>query len=172
MFKDYFRKKCIKKAVALSAKRKVTAHNFETTKTMGVMLPFRSDMDDVMNRLKKIAKDNGIETTFAIYFAQDKLPESAESVQSRIVFSNKECNWFGRPKSPEITGFIKTPFDILIDLSSEIWFPLQYIAITSHANFKIGRLNGEINPYDFLLVGSNTEEQFVKDLETYLHKIN
>lgn len=169
--KQYFRKKCIKTASLKSSKREVIAHNFETTKTMGIILPFRSDMDDVTNRLKNIARNNNIELTFVIYFPQDKLPETAVSTPERIVFSNKECNWYGKPGNQQINDFIKYKYDILIDLSSETWFPLQYISLFSNASFKIGRINEENNPYDFLLVGSGSEEQFVKDLESYLHKI-
>jgi len=170
--KNYFREKALNAVSTASSKRKVEGRNFETTKIMGVVLPFRSDMDNVMNRIKTIAKENKIETTFLIYFPQDKLPETAFPTPSRIIFSNKECNWYGKPNDQDINNFIKRKFDILIDLSPEVWFPLQYTSAASCANFKIGRIDEEINPYDFLLLGSKTEDNFIKDLELYLHKIN
>jgi hypothetical protein len=169
--KNILRNKQFESAVTHSKKRKALAHNFETTKTMGVIFPFHFNMDIVLNALKNIANEHDIVITFLIYFPQDKLPEGTEINASRIFFSNNECNWFGKPKTVEINNFINTNFNILIDLSSKLWFPLQYIAASSHANFKIGRIDEHNNPYDFLLLGSNSEEQFIKDLETYINKI-
>ncbi|MDR1896451.1 MAG: hypothetical protein LBR10_06640 [Prevotellaceae bacterium] len=169
--KNIFRKQCLKTALARMAQRKVVAHNFATTKTMGVMLPFNVEIDEILGTFKKIAKENKTEVIFIIYFPQEKLPEDVRSTYSKIMFSDQECNWFGKPAMMEITDFINKKFDILIDLSSKIWFPLQYIAISSKADFKIGRINEEINPYDFLLLGCDTEKQFINELETYLHKI-
>ncbi|MDR2026920.1 MAG: hypothetical protein LBQ01_05085 [Prevotellaceae bacterium] len=166
------RAKCLKNALVRAGKRKEYAHNFETAKTMGVIYPFNISMDVVLSVLNRIAKQYDIELVFMIYFPQDKLPEGiGENSPSRIVFSNNECNWFGKPETAGINSFINTEFDIFIDLSSRQWFPLQYIAISSHALFKIGRINGTDSPYSLVLLGSESEERFIKDLETYLYKI-
>ena len=55
-----------------------------------------------------------------------------------------------RPKT-EITGdFIKTRFDILIDLGSKEYYPMDYVLRMSDASFKIGKF-GENTPFDFML---------------------
>jgi hypothetical protein len=171
--KNILKNKNLKSATASDGKRQEVAHNFETAKTMGVIYPFNINIDTVLNVIKDIAQRYDIELIFMIYFPQDKLPEGIDiNSPSRICFSNNECNWFGKPKAMSIKNFANTEFNILIDLSTRIWFPLQYIAISSHADFKIGRINHEIyNPYDFVLLGSENEAQFIKDLETYLYKI-
>jgi hypothetical protein len=170
--KNILRTKCLKNAWVHAGKRKEYAHNFETAKTMGVIYPFNINMGDVLNVLNDITKRYNIELVFMIYFPQDKLPEGVgKNSSSQIVFSNNECNWFGRPKTADINKFINTKFNIFIDLSFKPWFPLQYIAISSHADFKIGCTNEANNPYNFVLLGSGSEEQFIKDLETYLYKI-
>jgi hypothetical protein len=169
--KNSLRNKSLRTAISHSKKRKSFAHNFETTDTMGIIFPFTPDGFDVLNLMKNIAKKYDIAITFIIYFPQDKLPEGTETSSMRIFFSNNECNWFGKPKTAAINDFINTKFDILIDLSSKLWFPLQYIASSSYANFKIGRINEQDNPFDFLLLGSNTEEQFINELEKYINKI-
>jgi hypothetical protein len=171
--KNILKSKCLKDATVHAKKRREVAHNFETAKTMGVIYPFNIDMGMVLNVLNDITERYDIKMVFMIYFPQEKLPEGiGKSSSSRIFFSDNECNWFGKPKTMVINDFINTKFNILVDLSSKFWFPLQYIAISSNADFKIGRLNDEANnPYNFVLVGSADEEQFVKDLETYLYKI-
>ncbi|MDR1170066.1 MAG: hypothetical protein LBK97_04435, partial [Prevotellaceae bacterium] len=159
--------------VVQAKKRREVAYNFETAKTMGVIYPFNLDMGAVLNVLNNITERYDIKMVFMIYFPQEKLPEGiGEGSLSRIFFSDNECNWFGKPKTAAINDFVNTKFNILVDLSSKFWFPLHYIAVSSNAEFKIGRISDETNnPYSFVLVGSANEEQFVKDLETYLYKI-
>jgi hypothetical protein len=170
--KNFLKSKCLKDAIFQAKKRREVAYNFETAKTMGVIYPFNINMGAVLNALTDITQRYNIEMVFMIYFPQDKLPEGIdESSPSQIFFSNNECNWFGKPKTAAIDSFINTKFNILIDLSSKLWFPLQYIAISSHADFKIGCINETNSPYNFVLLGSANEERFIKDLETYLHKI-
>jgi hypothetical protein len=171
--KNILKKKCLKDAAVHAGKRNVVAYNFETANTLGVIYPFNIDMGAVAGALKSITERYGIELVFMIYFPQEKLPAGIEeSTPSQILFSDNECNWFGKPKTAAIDSFVNTKFNILVDLSSKTWFPLQYIATASHANFKIGRMNDETNnPYDFVLAGSTGDEQFIKDLETYLYKI-
>jgi hypothetical protein len=171
--KNILKSKSLKIATIHAKRRRALAYNFETAKTMGVIYPFDIGMGTILDALNDIAQRYYIEIVFVMYFPQDKLPEGiGESSPSRIFFSDNECNWFGKPKTVSINSFINTKFNILIDLSSKFWFPLLYIAISSHADFKIGRINDETNnPYNFVLSGSANAEQFIKDLETYLHKI-
>jgi hypothetical protein len=171
--KNILRTRSLKDASMRAKKRRICAYNFETAKTVGIIYPFNINMGAVQNALNDIKRKYDVETVLAVYFPQEKLPEGIETgSSSQIFFSDNECNWFGNPKATNITEFVNTEFDILIDLSARIWFPLQYIAIASHAGFKIGRINGETNnPYSFVLLGSESEEQFIKDLEKYLYKI-
>ncbi|MDR0940972.1 MAG: hypothetical protein LBM68_01965, partial [Bacteroidales bacterium] len=54
--------------------------------------------------------------------------------------TKNDFTWYGTVKNESLEKFIKTPFDILIDLSMEQCFALEYIVQLSHATFKIGRL--------------------------------
>jgi hypothetical protein len=170
--KNIFKKRSLKKATANAEKRKKTVYNFKTAKTMGIIYPFNISTDTVLNVMKDIAKRHNVELSFLIYVPQKYLPERIEENSlSQIFFSDNECNWFGKPIAAPVKNFINTKFDILIDLSEKLWFPLLYTAIASNACFKIGRVNCEPNPYSLTLLGSKNEEQFVIDLETYLYKI-
>ncbi|MDR1581824.1 MAG: hypothetical protein LBS55_00950 [Prevotellaceae bacterium] len=171
--KNILKNKCLKRAIIHAKRRKRVAHNFETAKTMGVIYSFNINMEAVLSILDDITKRYNIERDMIIYYPyQDNPPQVDQSSSSQIFFSTDKCNWFGKPKTVDINKFINTEFSILIDLSPESCFPLQYIAVSSHANFKIGRINDETNDlYDFVLLGSKDEEQFIRDLEAYLYKI-
>ncbi|MDR1886361.1 MAG: hypothetical protein LBQ70_00460 [Prevotellaceae bacterium] len=162
----------LKDAAVRAKKRREAAYNFETAKTMGIIYPFGINIDTVLSAMKDVAKRYDIKLTSLIYFPQDKLPEGIETNPSLIFFSNNECNWFGKPKTTAINRFVDTNFNLLIDLSPIVWYPLHYIAISSRADFKIGRITHETyNPYNFVLLGSKSEEHFIKDLTAYLYKI-
>ncbi len=60
-------------------------------------------------------------------------------------------NWYGSPDADLISGFIKEPFDILLDLSSgRRLFPLEYILHSSVASLKIGIDMSHPSMYDLL----------------------
>jgi hypothetical protein len=170
--KNILKNKCLKDAVNRAKKKDRIAHNFETAKTMGVIYPSNINMNAVLDVLKDIANRYNIKVEIIIYYSPNELPEIGQSDLPQIFFSDDKCNWFGKPVTADVNNFIKTNFNILIDLSTTALFPLQYIAATSHADFKIGRIKDETNDlYDFVLLGSKNEEWFIKDLETYLYKI-
>jgi hypothetical protein len=168
-FKTLMQRRSLKAAQSLGARRAVRASNFETTQTMGVIFPVGADPDELLKRLKQTVKDYKIQMTYIIYLPQNKLPEGTRTLYSRIIFSDNECNWYGKPDMSEINDFIHEKFDMLLDLSMQRQFPLQYIVAASQAAFKIGcRCDKTSNPYDFLLVGSDSEQDFVTNLEKYL----
>ena len=169
--KDLFRKNCIGAATKRSRLKTVTAHNFDTARKVGVISPFLADMNKIAAMLKTIAGKYKLQLHTVIYF-DDKLEMNVLSTQYEIWFSDKACNWFGKPKMTDINNFIDARFDILVDLSTKTYFPLQYISIKSKADFKIGRINDASVPYDLVITGCDTEKCFMDKLEYYLNKIN
>jgi hypothetical protein len=123
-------------------------------------------------RLKRIAKDNKIEFKLVVYYHQEKLPDNVIPDPGKILFSDRECNWFGKPTIPEVQDFINLKLDILIDLTSEDCFTTYYITSASHATFKIGRYVYSENPYDFMITSdcNMSDEKFVQAIESYLAK--
>ncbi|MDR2467042.1 MAG: hypothetical protein LBD35_06575 [Prevotellaceae bacterium] len=156
-----------------SSGRKVEVNNFSNAKSMAVITPFKFDPENnALMRLKKIAKDNRIEFKLLVYYQQGKLPDNVIPDPGKILFSDRECNWFGKPTIPEVQDFINLKLDILIDLTSEKCFVTQYIATASSAKFKVGRFAYGDNPYDFMVTSdySMSDEKFVQALESYLAK--
>jgi len=78
-------------------------------------------------------------------------------------FSKNELNWYYRPVSSVVEQFIKEPFDLLINLSLEDYFPIRYITALSPATFKAGRYSPDDIYLDFM-IDIEKEKQTMRNL--------
>ncbi|MBN1413727.1 MAG: hypothetical protein JW973_01400 [Bacteroidales bacterium] len=84
-------------------------------------------------------------------------------------FSRNDLNWYYRPVSAVTDAFIKKPFDILINLSLEPYYPIQYIVALSLASFKVGKYSpGE--KYLDLMIDMDKENEQMKKLHEEIIK--
>jgi hypothetical protein len=74
-------------------------------------------------------------------------------------FSRNDLNWYYRPVSEVTESFIRKNFDILIDLSLENYYPIQYIVALSPATFKAGRFSREEKYLDLMIDMEKENEQ-------------
>lgn len=79
-------------------------------------------------------------------------------------FCKKDLDWLWRPKNPLTNTFKQETFDLLINLCQTDCFPLEYLAVSTNANYKIGALTDYPNNYDLMLDSKN--------LEKYLEQVN
>ncbi|MFC5282186.1 DUF6913 domain-containing protein [Pedobacter alpinus] len=89
------------------------------------------------------------------------------------LISNEDVDWNFIPKREKIINFVNNEFDILINLCTEICFPLVYITALSKSLFKVGAYHKKNSAiYDFMLA---TQQQsisgFNTELKYYLDKI-
>lgn len=105
-------------------------------------------------------------------FTSDETLKFATNTTIELI-SLKDVNWNFIPKREKIINFVNNEFDILINLCTEVCFPLTYIAALSKSLFKVGayhKKNSSI--YDFMLA---TQQQsisgFNTELKYYLDKI-
>ena len=78
-------------------------------------------------------------------------------------FSRIDLNWYYKPISATADQFINEPFDLLIDLSLEDYFPIRYITALSPASFKVGRYTHDDPSLD-LMIDIEREKQSMKSL--------
>ena len=81
-----------------------------------------------------------------------------------LTFTNKEVDWMWRPNGESIKKLKNTTFELLINLSQKKHLPLEYLAATCKAHYKIGAVTEYPNQYDLIL---KTE-----DFKSYLHQIH
>jgi hypothetical protein len=79
-------------------------------------------------------------------------------------FSRNDLNWYYKPVSPTTENFIKQPFDILINLSLETYYPIQYIVALSSATFKVGKFTAGEKHLD-LMIDMDKEKEQMKQLQ-------
>jgi hypothetical protein len=84
-------------------------------------------------------------------------------------FSKKELNWYFRPVSSVVQQFITEPFDLLINLSLEYYYPIHYITALSPATFKVGKYSPDDEYLDFM-IDIEKEKQTMKNLQNEIRK--
>ena len=66
-------------------------------------------------------------------------------------FCKKDLDWIWRPKRDITARFKEEQFDLLINLCQVDCFPLEYLATSIEANYKIGALTDYPNNYDSMV---------------------
>ncbi len=107
------------------------------------------------------------------YFDGKKIPDNFLYWKGIEFITQKDLNFFLIPNSPTADKFISEPFDMLINCSTEKYFPVEYIAQLSQAKCKVGVMHGEDSCYDLMIDIKKrpTVEYFMENLKIYLSNI-
>lgn len=81
---------------------------------------------------------------------------------------HKDINWYGKPKGHYTEDFLKEDFDILIDISRNGNYAMEYLFALSGAKMKIThrQQSGQRQYYDLLIQWDKT-----KSLDVYLEEV-
>lgn len=166
------------KSAAKKLIRNAAFHNYSSAKSAVVV--FDASKQEDVTTIRKFIKDlesKGLKVE-AIGFEDAKEISDFNQAHPLINYvSNQQLNWYLKPNSPEALTFLEKPFDILIDLSLDTQFSIQYLVALSKAQFKVGCVKTsknpelqEVNYYDFMLqLNKQKELKFLlKQLEHYL----
>lgn len=165
-------KSAVKKLV-----RNAAFHNYSTAKSAAVI--FDASKHEYTVTVRKFIKEletKGLKVE-AIGFEDAKEISDFNQAHPLINYvSNQQLNWYLKPNAPEALAFLEKSFDILIDLSLEPQFSLQFLVALSKAQFKVGCVKMAKKPdepiknyYDFMLQLNERKELsfFLKQLEHY-----
>ena len=167
-FKEIFQGYSLNKKAGPARQRKM--QNLSTASQVGIVFYLDSEaMYHIVHGFTRSLQKKGKEVK-AIAYVPDKLATvSILPVLSFDFIYKKELNWYDKPGGERVEDFIERPFDLLIDLSHEKAFPLQYIIQRSVARCKIGRNTPE-NQAIFDLMITSDENQDVRDyIENIVH---
>jgi len=159
----------------MKVSRHKQVYNLDTAKSVGIIFNAtkQSSFDAAKELAEYISKKQA--DVFALGFVDSKEILNYYSDRSGFdFFSRKNLNWYGKPNNPVTEKFINRETDILIDLSLENFFPIQYIVGLSKARFKSGRFIEGDSYYDLMIdIRKNNElSSFIKHLKHYLSTIN
>ena len=156
-------------------KRIREAHNLETAKTAGILFtPTDQASFEQIKQFLTYLGNYKLQIYVLGYIDTKIIPESFLFWKGINLFSRKELGWSMVPNTPVVNDFIDKPFDVLLDLSLDDFFPVEYIARLSKSKFKVGRFTESHDAYDlmFEIEKGNTLDNYLDYIKKYLNLIN
>ncbi len=160
---------------AKKLKRERGVFNFDSAKTIGVIFnATHQENFEVARKFIKELSDKGLKVNSLGFVDNKELLDFYAQQSGLKFFSKNNLNWYNKPKNPVVEEFTNKSFDILIDLSIEDYFPIQYIVGLSTSKFKVGRFSDKYSFYDFMIdIEKDKSFKFlIEQLKHYLNIIN
>jgi len=157
--------------------RKAYFVNFYHIKSIGIVWDASKPEDfSILTRFyQKMAEQNKEVKIFG-YFPGKEFPDKYTAIRYFTCIKKKEVNFFYCPVHPDSEPFIKTKFDVLIDINFRNHFPLLYVTSLSQAGLKVGLagLKPEASPFDLMISMKNPVniESYLDQIVYYLDMIN
>ncbi|MBN2813746.1 MAG: hypothetical protein JXQ80_06685 [Bacteroidales bacterium] len=151
-------------------KRTPVVCNIEHARHIGIIYNATEGVSfEIIRNLVKDLSGPSRKITVLGYVDSKKLIDNYLYRKGFDFFSKNDLNWYSRPVSPLVDQFIKEPFDLLINLSLENHYPIQYITALSPATFKAGKYSPD-DIYLDLMIDIEKEKQAMKDLQQEIGK--
>ncbi|MGD2033497.1 MAG: hypothetical protein PVF73_00465 [Bacteroidales bacterium] len=151
-------------------KRQVKACNINNAKTIGILFnaTHQISFEIVKEMVKNLSvRKNKIDVLG--YVDSKNLIDHYLYRKGFEFFTRKQLNWYYKPVDEFVNIFIEKKFDILINLSLDEPYPIQYIAALSKAKFKVGKYSKENEYLDFM-IDIKKEKEALKSLNQEIHK--
>jgi hypothetical protein len=156
-------------------KRIRESHNLDTAKTAGILFTPSDQLSfEQIKHFLTYLGDYKLQIYVIGYIDAKTIPESFLFWKGINLFSRKELSWSMIPKTPVVNDFIDKPFDVLLDLSLNDFFPVEYIARLSKSKFKVGRYTSNHDAYDLMfdIDKTSTLDSYLEFIKKYLNLIN
>lgn len=155
--------------------RQAAFRNYQNVVNVGVIFNAteQATYELARNYIKKLA-DKGIKFKALGFVDSKQVLDFYQKSTHFDYFSRKNINWYGRPNNPNTQEFIDSQFDMLVDLSVENDYPIQYVVALSQACFKVGSKKDEYqNVYDLMIdLGEQKDLAFlIEQIDKYLEMI-
>jgi hypothetical protein len=164
-----------KKAARIN--RRVYYANMNEVRKIGIVWDVsRSEDFASLSKFHQKMQERNIDVKIIGYYSGKELPDRLTAIRYLSCIRDTELSFFHLPVSEETDTFIKTRFDILIDINFERKFPLCYISELSAASFKVGLFDSETNTSTFDLMMELKKpvqiESYLEQVVHYLEMIN
>lgn len=144
--------------------------NIEHAKHIGIIYNATEGVSfEIIRNLVKDLSGSSRKITVLGYVDSKKLIDNYLYRKGFDFFSKNDLNWYWRPVSPLVDQFIREPFDLLINLSLENHYPIQYITAMSPATFKAGKFSPD-DIYLDLMIDIEKEKQAMQALQQEIGK--
>jgi len=133
---------------------------FDNVKSIGII--FDDNNIGINEFIETISKEfrnkSGVISIFVLAYnvsEENKLEPSGIPI---IYFTNKDLNWYGKPKFKDVINYLETPFDLLINLACNSAWPIKFSTALSTSKFKVGRFEENNDVYDFMVDTRNNSD--------------
>jgi hypothetical protein len=155
---------------------KVNDFKFDSIKSIGIIFDGDSKkINSLINSLSTEFKSkSGVVSIYLLAYNVDDVHKPDSIGVPTVFFTDKDLNWYGKPKFKDVDNFIETPFDLLINLASNDTWAIKFSTLLSRAKFKVGKLEDNSDVYDFMVDNSNnlSTDNLHKLILDYLKIIN
>lgn len=167
-FKKFFGNYNYKRRSARISRNKKTV-NLDEAQKIGLLykVPAENDYKKIIGFIKKL-QGRG-KTVFALGYVKNKdVPYFFTSSNSYSFFTLKDLNWYYKPGGSFVNNFLSEKFDIVINLSLQDDFPLQYICGLSNCSLRVGKFGTDNSRFYDLMI----ETDKIPELEYFIEQIN
>ena len=154
--------------------RQRSYNNFDSAKTVGII--FNATQQEAYitarNFMNLLTKQNI--DVHALGYVKNQEAISYFPAQVGITFfSLKNLNWYYKPNNKAVDAFYEKPFDILIDLSLDVYLQVLHVVGLSRAKLKIGHGDVDSPYYDFILKfqPEKTLTYYIEQIRHYMSAI-
>lgn len=157
--------------------RKPCFLNFYHIKTIGIVWDASNPEDfGILSKFNQKMAEMNREVKIFGYFPGKEFPDKYTAIRFFTCLKRKEVNFFYCPVHPDTEAFIKTKFDVLIDLNFKKHFPLVYVSSLSQAGLKVGLADSQpmASPFDLMISMKSpvNVEKYIEQVLYYLDMIN
>ena len=165
--KQFFGQRAMSQKIK-SFKRNVSSCSIASAKSIGILFnaTHQVSFEIVKELVKNVStKSNTIDVLG--YVDSKQLIDHYLYRKGFEFFTRNQLNWYYKPTEDFVEVFINKEFDLLLDLSLDNPFPVQYVLACSKARFKAGRFS---NGQEFLdlMIDIEKEKAAMKDLQVEL----
>lgn len=139
--------------------------NINDAKTVGIIYNATNSVSfEIIRDFTRILMQKKIEVSVLGYVDSKKLIDHYLYRKGFDFFTKNNLNWYKRPKSDTVDDFMNKPYDILINLSLDEYYPIQYVLALSPSAFKVGKYFEEPNYMD-LMIDIEKEKKAMMDVK-------
>jgi hypothetical protein len=120
-------------------KRRKKFNNLHNSHKIGIVWDGSNiaDFEAITAFYQEMQKIN-IQVDIVCYYPKNILPDEYTLIRYLTCVKKSDLNFLFIPQSVDIDEFINTPYEILIDINNNNYFPAKYITVLSRAEFKVG----------------------------------
>ncbi|MCW3124943.1 MAG: hypothetical protein JWO03_601 [Bacteroidetes bacterium] len=145
--KDYFYQSVLRQRGANRPNRSIT--NLSDAKTIGIIYDSSEGSNDaIVTKFSEMLKAKGKSVEVMAYLDDKKIDQK----NGIPLFNRKAVNWYAIPTDERVVAYCNKNFDLLICAITSENKPLEYMAYTSKAKYRVGPFAEEKTKFYDLMI--------------------